>query len=125
MPVSRSPGDNPKEEANDDLPSGSRPSSFSQSGITTRGRAMADKGEAEKNANRQQSSAESRIGRQDTGADNNNLALLITQALGDATRRQTEALSEFSIRQTQLLNSIEIGFQRIKHWCKLKQYQPF
>lgn len=43
MPVSRSPGGNLREEANDDLPSGSRPSSFSQSGITTRGRAMADR----------------------------------------------------------------------------------
>lgn len=98
MPGSRCPGKNPREEANDDLRSGSRPSSFSQSGITTRGIAMADRVEAEKNANRQQSSDESRIGRQDTSADSNNLALLITQALGDATRRQTEALAEFSIR---------------------------
>lgn len=113
MPASRNPGGNPREENNEDLPTGSRPTAQSQSGVTTRGRAVVESREPDNNSTRQSATGESRRDRPDNGADRDNLALLITQALGESTRRQTEALAEFSRRQTQLLNSIELGFQRM------------
>lgn len=109
IPVDRSPGETPRKEPSDELPTGSRQASLSQ--MQTRGRAA--RMEPEKQSVRQPSVGEPQISCQVTGSDSDRLALLITQALSDATSRQTEALAKFSIRQTQLMNSIELGFQRL------------
>lgn len=85
MPVSRSPGGNPREENNEDLPTGSRHTAQSQSGVTTRGRAVVEKMESENNSNRHPSASECRRDQPDHGADRDNLSLLITQALGEST----------------------------------------
>lgn len=111
MPVNRSPDKTSIGEPNDNLPSVSRPTPSSQSRIITRGRAQVDRMEADRNSAGQPAQVEHPGGSQDTGM--NNLVLIISQALGDATLRQTEALAEFSLRQTQLMNSIELGFQRM------------
>lgn len=95
MPVDRNPGETAREEPSDELPSGSRQASLSQ--MQTRGKAA--RIEPEKQSDRQPSVVEPRTNRQDTGSDSDRLALLITKALSDATRRQTEALAEFSKRQ--------------------------
>lgn len=112
MPVNRSSNQTPIGEPNDNLPS-VRPTPSSQSGIITRGRAQVERMETDRNSTGQPAGSQVPGGSQDTSSEMNSLALTISQALGDASRRQTEALAEFSLRQTQLMNSIEIGFQRM------------
>lgn len=91
MAVNRSPNKTPIGEPNDNLPSVSRPTPSSQSGIITRGRAQVDRMETDRNSAGQPAGSQVPGGSQDTSSEMNSLALTISQALGDASRRQTEA----------------------------------